>query len=149
MNTTQFQKIPHKHSNKSILLEFLGSMNLAISILVVLAIASIIGTVLQQNQPYTDYIIKFGPFWHEFFRSLGLYDVYSAVWFLVLLGFLVLSTSVCVFRNTPTMLREMRQFRLHAKAKSLKSMKHTSLWTINSKQTTAAHLVQKAKLYLG
>ncbi len=149
MNTTQSQKIPHKHSNKSILLEFLGSMNLAISILVVLAIASIIGTVLQQNQPYTDYIIKFGPFWHEFFRSLGLYDVYSAVWFLVLLGFLVLSTSVCVFRNTPTMLREMRQFRLHAKAKSLKSMKHTSLWAIDSKQTTAAHLVQKAKLYLG
>ncbi len=148
MNKTQPQQAQHKSPNKNILLEFLGSMNLAISILVVLAIASIIGTVLQQNQPYNDYIIKFGPFWHEFFGGIGLYDVYSAVWFLLLLGFLVLSTSVCVYRNTPIMLFEMRQFRLHAKAKSLKSMKHTSVWQAESKQITAAHLIQKAKLYL-
>ncbi|MEY8238765.1 MAG: cytochrome c biogenesis protein ResB, partial [Cycloclasticus sp.] len=40
-----------------LLLKFLGSMNLAITLLVALSIAAIIGTVLQQNQPYTDYII--------------------------------------------------------------------------------------------
>lgn len=137
---------PHR---KSVLLEVLGSMNLAISILVVLAVASIIGTVLQQNQPYTNYIIKFGPFWHEVYRSLSLYDVYSAVWFLILLGFLVLSTSVCIYRNAPTMLREMRQFRLHAKAKSLKSMKHSAVWKIDATQNTTAYLLQKTKLYLG
>jgi len=147
MNTS-LQKAPRQASNKSTLLEFLGSMNLAISILVVLAIASIIGTVLQQNQPYNDYIIKFGPFWHDFFGSIGLYDVYSAVWFLILLGFLVLSTSVCVYRNTPIMLQEMRQYRLHAKAKSLRSMKHTSQWQVALSDTTAAHIIQKAKLYL-
>ena len=61
-------------------------MNLAITILVVVAIASVIGTVLKQNQPYTDYIIKFGPFWHQVFLKLGLYDVYGAIWFLLLLG---------------------------------------------------------------
>lgn len=136
---------PHR---QSVLLEVLGSMNLAISILVVLAVASIIGTVLQQNQPYTNYIIKFGPFWHEVYRSLSLYDVYSAVWFLILLGFLVLSTSVCIYRNTPTMLREMRQFRLHAKAKSLKSMKHSAVWQVDATQNTTAYLLQKTKLYL-
>ena len=36
----------------SILLEFLGSMNLAITLLVAIAIASVIGTVLKQNEPY-------------------------------------------------------------------------------------------------
>ncbi len=134
--------------HKSVWLEVLGSMNLAISILVVVAIAAIIGTVLQQNQPYTNYIIKFGPFWHEVYLALGLYDVYSAVWFLLLLGFLVLSTSVCVYRNTPIMLREMRQFRLHAKAKSLKSMKHSAVWSIDATLTTSDHIMQKTKLYL-
>ena len=133
---------------KSVWLEVLGSMNLAISILVVVAIAAIIGTVLQQNQPYTNYIIKFGPFWHEFYLALGLYDVYSAVWFLLLLGFLVLSTSVCVYRNTPVMLREMRQFRLHAKAKSLKSMKHSTVWAVDASSATTEQIMQKAKLYL-
>ena len=34
----------------------LGSMDLAITLLLALAIASIIGTLLQQNQPYADYI---------------------------------------------------------------------------------------------
>ena len=62
-------------TRRSVLLDFLGSMNLAITILVIIAIASAIGTVLQQNQPYNNYIIKFGPFWHEFFLKLNLYDI--------------------------------------------------------------------------
>ena len=118
-----------KHSRLNILLEFFGSMNLAITILVAIAFASVIGTVLQQNQPYNDYIIKFGPFWHEVFQEMGLYNVYGALWFLLLLLFLVLSTSVCVYRNTPQMLRDMQAFRLNAKEKSLRSMHNSLSWT--------------------
>ena len=147
VNTSVSSKNKRAH-RKSVWLEVLGSMNLAISILVVVGIASIIGTVLKQNEPYTSYIIKFGPFWHEIYLSLGLYDVYSAVWFLILLGFLVLSTSICVYRNTPTMLQEMRQFKLHAKSKSLRSMKHSTEWQLDSKQQTVEQILQKVKLYL-
>ena len=104
-------------------------MNLAITILVAIAFASVIGTVLQQNQPYNDYILKFGPFWHEVFLSIGLYNVYGALWFLVLLIFLVLSTSVCVYRNAPVMLRDMKQFRLNVKEKSLRLMHNSQSWS--------------------
>ena len=104
-------------------------MNLAITILVAIAVASVIGTVLKQNQPYNDYIIKFGLFWHEVFQAMGLYNVYGAVWFLLLLLFLVLSTSVCVYRNAPKMLRDMNEFRLSAKEKSLRSMHNSLSWT--------------------
>ncbi len=107
------------------LVDFLGSMNLAITLLVILAIASVIGTVLQQNKPYADYEIKFGTFWFDVFRSINLYDVYSAVWFLLILGFLLLSTTTCVVRNTPGMLRELRHFREKAQEKSLRVMKHS------------------------
>lgn len=106
-------------------------MNLAITMLVVIAVASVIGTVLQQNQPYQDYIIKFGPYWHEIFKVLDLYDVYGAVWFLLLLGFLLLSTSVCVYRNGPGMLRDMRHYRLNMKEKSLRVMRNFREWTLN------------------
>lgn len=63
-------------------------MNLAITILVAIAFAfaSDIGTALQQNQPYNDYIIKFGPFWHEIFLSIGLYNIYGAIWFLAFIS---------------------------------------------------------------
>lgn len=114
-----------RHSSLTlVLLEFLGSMNLAITLLVAVAIASVIGTVLKQGQPYSDYALQFGPFWFQLLRQLGLYDVYSAGWFLFILAFLTVSTSVCVARNGPAMLREMRRFRSDVQAKSLRLMRH-------------------------
>ncbi|HEY9199865.1 MAG TPA: cytochrome c biogenesis protein ResB, partial [Gammaproteobacteria bacterium] len=113
-----------------VLLEFLGSMNLAITLLVAVAIASVIGTVLKQNEPYQNYIVKFGPFWFEAFKSLGLYDVYSAGWFLVILAFLVVSTSVCIYRNAPHMLRDMRSFRLNVQEQSLRAFHASHAWTV-------------------
>jgi cytochrome c biogenesis protein len=124
-------------------IQFLGSMNLAISLLVIIAIASIIGTILKQNQPYTDYQIKFGSFWFEIFRSLGLYDVYSAIWFLLILAFLVLSTATCVGRNTPGILRELRHFRESIQAKSLLAMKHKADLTTDLPPDQAEILAQQ------
>ncbi len=97
-------------------------MNLAVTLLVAVSIASVVGTVLKQNQPYTDYVIKFGPFWFKVFEKLGLYDVYSSGWFLFILTFLIISTSVCLYRNTPTMWREMRHFRAHVQEASLRAL---------------------------
>jgi cytochrome c biogenesis protein len=121
--------LPTRRSTGIILLEFLGSMNLAITLLGMLAIASTVGTVLQQNQQYQDYIIKFGPFWFEVYKALGLYDVYSAAWFLLILTFLVVSTSVCIYRNAPGMLREMKNFREDITGKSLRGFHNTAEWS--------------------
>ncbi len=117
-------------SRQAVLLKFLGSMNLAVTLLVALSVASIIGTVLQQNQPYGDYLLKFGPFWFEIFKTLGLFQVYSAVWFLVILAFLVLSTSVCIYRNMPRMFREMQDFRLTVQESGLRHHKHHNEWLV-------------------
>ena len=107
-----------------ILLRFLGSMNLAITLLVAIAIAAVIGTVVQQNLPYPDYILKFGPFWFEVFKSLELFNVYASVWFLTILGFLVLSTSVCVYRNLPKIMRDLSDYREHSQRHSLQKLAH-------------------------
>lgn len=111
-----------------LLLRFLGSMNLAITLLVALAIAAVIGTVLQQNQPYPDYVLKFGPFWFEIFNLLDLYDVYSSTWFLTILSFLVLSTSVCVYRNTPRMLKDLSDYRENLPRRNLRKQEHVAEW---------------------
>lgn len=116
----------------AILLKFLGSMNLAITLLVAVSIASVIGTVLQQNQPYTDYVLKFGPFWFEVFKKLDLFDVYSSGWFLVILAFLVISTSVCIYRNAPNMLREMMNYREGVQRKSLANHNLSEEWKISA-----------------
>lgn len=112
------------HSFGKSLFELLSSMRFAISLLSILAIASIIGTVLKQSEPYANYIIQLGPFWFQVFEKLGLYDVYHALWFLVILTFLVASLSVCIWRNAPNFAREMKSFREHVSEQSLAAFKH-------------------------
>ncbi len=124
-------------NRRRIALEFLGSMNLAITILIAIAIAAVIGTVLKQNQPYTDYIFKFGPFWHKVFVDLGLYDVYGTVWFLALMGFLLVSTSVCIYRNGPTLLRDMFQYRESAQERTLRTLRNHREWVLQGRSEDA------------
>lgn len=121
---------------------FLSSMRFAVALLSVLGIASIIGTVLQQNQQATDYVVKFGPFWSEIFRFLGLYDVYASGWFVLIMVFLVLSTGLCLWRNIPPFMREMKSFRLQAKKQSLAAMKHSVLLNGSLSPATAERYLQ-------
>src|SRR5437868_6159851 len=69
------------------LVEMLSSMRFSISLLTVICIASVIGTVLKQHEPSGNYVNQFGPFWAQVFAAADLYSVYSAWWFLLILFF--------------------------------------------------------------
>lgn len=104
--------------------ELLSSMRFAISLLTVICIASVIGTVLKQHEPMNNYVNQFGPFWSEVFARLDLYSVYSAWWFLLILAFLVTSTSLCIARNTPKILSDLKAFKENIREQSLKAFGH-------------------------
>src|SRR6476660_2168165 len=91
--------------------ELLSSMRFSISLLTVICIASVIGTVLKQQEPTVNYVNQFGPFWAQLFLSLKLNAVYSAGWFLTILGFLVVSTSLCIARNTPKIIKDLQAYK--------------------------------------
>jgi len=114
---------------KTILLR-LGSMTLAITLLTVLALASTIGTILLQNQDQTDYLQQFGPIWYWVFRALGLFDMYHTWWFLSLLGFIMLSLSVCLYRNVPRFLKEMKSKKVPVSDSAIKHMEHVHHWKL-------------------
>lgn len=99
-------------------------MRFAIALLTVIAIASVVGTVLNQNEPYPNYVNQFGPFWAELFHTLSLQKVYSSWWFLLILGFLVVSTSLCIVRNAPKMVADMRSWRDHIRERGLRAFHH-------------------------
>jgi cytochrome c biogenesis protein len=103
-------------------------MRFAIALLAMIAIAAVIGTVMKQGEATSNYINQFGPFWFEVFRKLGLYAVYSAWWFLLLMGVLVLSTTLCIVRNAPKMLRDMRSWRENVREQSLLNFHHKMQW---------------------
>ncbi|PVY67661.1 cytochrome c biogenesis protein [Pusillimonas noertemannii] len=106
------------------LIELLGSMRFAVSLLMFICVASIIGTVLQQNQVANSYIDQFGPFWFQLFDQFAIWHVYNSWWFLLIMAFLVVSTSICLMRNTPKMVRDMRSFREYVRGSSLRAFHH-------------------------
>jgi cytochrome c biogenesis protein len=122
--TTQGLELNVRQKAVKSAVELISSMRFAIALLVVLAIASIIGTVLTQDDPYPNYVNQFGPFWADIFRSLSLYTVYSAWWFMTILGFLVVSISLCVIRNAPKMLADMKSWKDKVREGSLRAFHH-------------------------
>ena len=104
--------------------ELVSSMRFAISLLTIICIASVIGTVVKQNEPAINYVNQFGPFWAEVFGSLRLQTVYSAPWFLLILAFLVLSTSLCIARNLPKIVADWRQYKEDIRERSLLAFAH-------------------------
>ncbi|OUM03165.1 cytochrome c biogenesis protein ResB [Variovorax sp. JS1663] len=103
------------------LVELLSSMRFAIALLTVICIASIIGTVLKQHEPINNYINQFGPFWAEVFRAARLDSIYSAWWFLLILAFLVVSTSLCIARNTPRIFADLKNYKESIRVQSLRA----------------------------
>jgi cytochrome c biogenesis protein len=102
----------------------MSSMRFAISLLTVICIASVIGTVLKQQEPLTNYVNQFGPFWAELFLAIKLNSVYSAWWFLLILAFLVTSTSLCIARNTPKIVADLKAYKENIRAASLLAFHH-------------------------
>jgi cytochrome c biogenesis protein len=110
------------------IVELISSMRFAIALLAMIAIAAIIGTVMKQSEASSNYINQFGPFWYEVFGKIGLYTVYSAWWFLLLMATLVTSTSLCVLRNAPKMMKDMRSWRENVREQSLLNFHHKTQW---------------------
>jgi cytochrome c biogenesis protein len=119
-------------------------MSFAVSMLVFLGIASVIGTILKQNEPYENYIVKFGQFWFDFFEKIGLYDVYHSVWFLIILLFLVISTILCITKNTPIILKDFLLFKDSLEEKSLLSFSH-HLVLKNKKEVNLSQVIHYLK----
>jgi len=104
--------------------ELLGSMRFAVSLLMFICVASVVGTVLVQNRSSSTYIDQFGPFWFEVLDKFSIWHVYNSAWFLIIMAFLVMSTSICLTRNGPKMWKDMRSFRENARVSSFRSFPH-------------------------
>ena len=123
------------------MVELLSSMRFAISLLTVICIASVIGTVVKQHEPFNNYVNQFGPFWAEVFASAHLFSVYSAWWFLLILAFLVISTSLCIARNTPKILVDLRSHKENIREQSLKAFPHKAEATLAEAPEAAARRI--------
>jgi len=122
------------------ILNRIGSMPVAILLLILLAVASVIGTVLKQNQDQIDYLQQFGPTWYWTFRALGLFDMYHTWWFLAILGLLMFSLFACVLRNAPRFLKEMKSRKGTLSENARKHIMHKFDLTLDDKAKAIASI---------
>ncbi|GAB4179924.1 MAG: cytochrome c biogenesis protein ResB [Geothermobacteraceae bacterium] len=93
----------------SILWDFFCSLKLAIITLILLAITSIVGTVIQQGRPAQEYIREYGETAYRVFVALDFVDMYHSWWFLTLLNIFAINLICCSIKRLPRILKLVRQ----------------------------------------
>jgi cytochrome c biogenesis protein len=147
--TTSGMQSKSSHRAVRHFVELVSSMRFAIALLVILAIASIIGTVLTQEDPYPNYVNQFGPFWADIFRGLSLYNVYSAWWFMLILIFLVISVSLCVIRNSPKMIADIKSWKDRVHEGGLRAFHHKGEFVVGPDRARTAATLERLSAKMG
>ena len=81
--------------------DFFCSLKLTVITLILLAITSIIGTVIEQNQEPEKYLQIFSEKTYRLLDSLQFFDMYHSWWFLALLGLFSINLTACSIKRFP------------------------------------------------
>ena len=88
--------------------DFFISVKLAIVTLIVLAVASIFGTVVEQNQPPEKYHKVYEDWAYNLMDRINLFDMYHSWWFLALLVLFTVNLTCCTLDRFPKVLKVVR-----------------------------------------
>ncbi len=94
------ENIEHK-KRPNALWKFLSSVKLTIVLLILLAIVSVLGTLIPQQQGAEEFAKSLSPGMFRLLSTLQLFDMYNAPWFRLLIAFLALNLIVCSINRFP------------------------------------------------
>jgi cytochrome c biogenesis protein len=80
---------------------FFCSVRLTITLLIILALVSIVGTLIPQRQAAIDFARNLSPGTLKIFFFLDLFNIYHAIWFRLLIGILTLNLIICSINRFP------------------------------------------------
>jgi cytochrome c biogenesis protein len=89
--------------------DFLCSLKLTIITLILLAVTSIIGTVIQQNKSPQEYIELYGETTFRLFEALQFFDMYRSWWFVSLLTLFTANLVACSIKRFPRVYKTVKE----------------------------------------
>ncbi|MCR4310334.1 MAG: cytochrome c biogenesis protein ResB [Deltaproteobacteria bacterium] len=107
---------------------FFISVKLAIFTLIILAIASIFGTIVEQNQPPEKYHQIYEDWAFALMNRINLFDMYHSWWFLALLVLFTVNLTCCTIDRFPKMLKVVRNPRSKLDGSLEKTLSLTDRW---------------------
>jgi len=126
----------------------LGAVKLAITLLVLWAAFSVIGTLVPQEWKYSSVDIstkQFGTFWGPLIAKLRFYNVYQSLWYRALLILLSLNIFVCTVDRTRTALRRVRRPRVRTSVPAVMGMRASAQ---SNAKASSAELVETMRASL-
>jgi len=116
------------------LFKYFSSVKLAIVLLIIITLASVVGTFIPQQRSPEEYVARYGQGAANLFQRLQLTNLYKSWWFSALLFLFALNIIVCTLDRLSPKLKKTFQPRVAVEAKDIavlkikeKLKKHTSL----------------------
>ncbi|MEN8188792.1 MAG: cytochrome c biogenesis protein ResB [Thermodesulfobacteriota bacterium] len=109
---------------------FFASVKLALFTLFVLAVTSIIGTVIPQKEPASVYAEKYGANMAQLIDVLDIADMYASWWFLALLGLLSANLIICSIDRFPGVWKQIKADNLSTPVDRIRKMGRRESWQV-------------------
>lgn len=106
----------------------LRSLKLTLVTLFLLAGGSVLGTLLPQNLPLSEYQHRLGPVVARIIQILQLHDMYHSWWFFGLLGLFAVNLAACSLHRLPGVWRQITHPDLTPSASRLQSRSQYGTW---------------------
>ncbi len=125
-------------NKKNPLFSFFSSVKLALFTLFLLAVTSIIGTVIPQKESIEWYIQNYSETTARIFQVLSIPDMYNSWWFLGLLSLLAINLIVCSIDRFPGVWKQIKADNLATDPKRIRKMRLSSSWQSNKTEESLA-----------
>ncbi len=106
----------------SVIYDLFRSLKLTIALLILLAILSIIGTLITQNAARLEYIQRYGMGLYEVLNFFNLFDMYHSLWFSAILLLLVINLITCSVHRLPGIFSQISRRSVELDDKMLKAI---------------------------
>ncbi len=116
-------------NKKNPVVSLFASVKLALFTLCVLAVTSIIGTVIPQKESFEFYVRNYSESTARIFQVLSIPDMYNSWWFLGLLGLLSANLIVCSFDRFPGVWKQIKKDNLAINPKRIGKMRLSAQWS--------------------
>jgi cytochrome c biogenesis protein len=104
------------------LIRFFSSVKLAITLIIIIALASLPGTLIPQQRSPDEYFSRYGQL-ANLFQRIQLTNLYQSWWFLFLLFLLALNIIICTLNRLSPKLRRAFRPRLEIEAKEINALR--------------------------
>jgi len=104
------------------LLKFFCSVKLAIFLLIIITLASMLGTFIPQHRSLDEYVAHYGQ-WGNLFNRLQITKLYQSLWFLALLCLFALNIIVCTLTRLAPKLRKAFHPKVEMESKEISVLK--------------------------